>query len=287
MLHLATVELTRSEHLVKTNVVTRQDHDTKANAVAVAAARVASSLAAVRTAELNLDYCSIRSPIEGRAGQRLVDLGNVVQANNNQTLLVIQRLDPIYADFTIAESDLSEVQRNMSRGPLKVQVWLPEPSAEVRTGELTFVDNAVQDATGTVKLRATLSNADQLFWPGRFVRVRLILSTIKGAVLVPVEAVQASARGPFVYVIGPDLKADLRPVSTGQRHGDLVVVSRGVKADERVVTVGHLAIMPGGKVRLDGPRPSPSPSSTASPSSSRRPSPPGGRATPAPGKSHP
>ena len=128
----------------------------------------------METSRLNLDYCTIRSPISGRAGQRLVDLGNVVSANNG-SLLVIQRLDPIYADFTVTESNLTAVQRNMARGTLQVEVRLPDDSGDSRKGQLTFLDNSVQEGTGTVKLRATLANADRRFWPGRFANVRLIL----------------------------------------------------------------------------------------------------------------
>ena len=184
----------------------------------------------METAKLNLEYCSITSPIEGRAGHRLVDVGNVVIANNmmtNTALLVIERLDPIYADFTVPENELSAVQKNMAASTLKVEVWLPDEAAKPRTGDLTFVDNTVQESTGTVKLRATLPNADHHFWPGHFVRVRLILSVQKDAVLIPAARPQASANGPFVYVVKADSTAELRLVTPGQRHGDMVVMRRG------------------------------------------------------------
>jgi multidrug efflux system membrane fusion protein len=115
---------------------------------------------------------------------------------------------------------------------------------------LTFLDNSVQEGTATVKLRATLSNNDRLFWPGRFVKVRLILQILREAVLVPAEAPQLSAKGPFVYVVKPDLSAELRPVKVGQRQEDLVVIDEGLKADERVVVSGQLGVTPGGKVRV-------------------------------------
>jgi multidrug efflux system membrane fusion protein len=181
-----------------------------------------------------------------------VDVGNVVEANKGP-LLVIQRLDPIYADFTITENDLTSVQRNMEQGTLKVEVRLPDEAGDPRPGELTFLDNAVQDGTGTVKLRATVPNGDQRFWPGRFVKVRLVLSTIKDAVLVPASAPQTSAKGQFVYVVKDDSTAEMRPVTLGQRHEDRVVVAQGLAAGERVVIEGQMAVMPGGKVRVAEP----------------------------------
>jgi multidrug efflux system membrane fusion protein len=175
-------------------------------------------------------------------------------AANTGSLLVIDRLDPIYADFTITEDDLTAVQRNMREGTLKVEVRLPDEPNMPKQGELTFLDNAVQEGTGTVKLRSTIPNGDHFFWPGRFVKVRLILKTLSNAVLVPAAAPQMSANGPFVYVIKEDSTAELRPVKLGQRQGDLIVVADGLQKGERVVTTGQLAVMPGAKVHVDEPR---------------------------------
>lgn len=248
-LNLARTNFARVESVSDPRAVSRQDYDAKKNAVEIAEAQLKQNRAAVETARLNLEYCTIRSPIDGRAGQRLVDLGNVVTPGNS-SLLVIQRLDPIYGDFTIPESDLTEVQRNMSRRTLRVEVRLPDEAAEPREGKLTFLDNSVQEGTGTVKLRATIDNKDRLFWPGRFARIRLILDTQRAAVLVPADAPQLSAKGSFVYVVKQDSSAELRPVTVGQRQGDLVVIAQGLKAGERVVVNGQLGVTPGGKVRI-------------------------------------
>jgi multidrug efflux system membrane fusion protein len=253
---LAAIEFARVEKLIQNKAITKQEYDSRKNAVAVAEAQVKLSQAAIKTAKLNLEHCFIRSPIDGRAGQRLVDLGNVVSsggAGSSASLLVIQRLDPIYADFTITENDLTAVQRSMAEGTVKVQVRLPDEPDGAREGALTFLDNAVQDGTGTVKLRATLPNADHHFWPGRFVKVRLVLTTQKAAVLVASAAPQTSAKGRFVYVVKEDSTAEFRPVTLGQRQGDLVAVTEGVKAGERVVTAGQLLVSPGGKVRIEEP----------------------------------
>jgi multidrug efflux system membrane fusion protein len=236
-------------------------------AIENARASIRADQAAVESARLQLAYTEIRSPIAGRAGQRLADLGNIVSATSG-SLLTIQRLDPIYAEFTVTENDLSTVQRQMAQGTLRVEVRLPDEPARPLMGALTFVDNAVQDGTGTVKLRATVPNKDHRLWPGRFVKVRLVLGQARDAVLVPAAAPQMSAKGPFVYVVKADATAELRPVTLGQVQGELVVVATGLKAGERVVTSGHIAVAPGGKVRVQGDGgagPAPAPGGAARP----------------------
>jgi multidrug efflux system membrane fusion protein len=250
-LELARVEFARVEALLKSDSISRQDYDARRSAVAVSEAQVRLGRAAVETALLNHAYCFIHSPIAGRVGQRLVDAGNVVGPGTPAGLLVIHRLDPIYADFNVAENDLTSVQRAVAAGHARVDVWLPGEADQPRAGTLSFLDNAVQEGTGTVKLRATVSNADWRFWPGRFVKVRLVLGTTKDAVLVPAAATQTSAKGPFVFVVKDDSTAELRPVSVGQRQGDLVAITAGLKGGERVVTGGQLGVMPGGKVHFE------------------------------------
>ncbi len=251
-LDLAKVELARVTGLLEKKAAAQQELDTAKNIVAVTEARVQQNQAAVETARLDLEYTTLRSPIEGRAGRRLVDVGNTVKANET-ALLVIQRVDPIYADFNVAERDLGAVQKSRAKGPLRVEVRVPDDAGAPRSGELTFLDNAVQEGTGTVLLRATLANAERRLWPGQFVKVRLLLDMLKGAVLVPSVAPQESAKGPFVYVVTDASTAELRPVTLGQRQGERVVIASGLKAGERIVVAGHIGIMPGGKVRVQAP----------------------------------
>jgi membrane fusion protein, multidrug efflux system len=232
-------------------------------AVENARASVRANEAAVESARLQLAYTEIRAPIDGRAGQRLVDLGNIVTANTG-SLLSIQRVDPIYAEFTVTESDLTEVQRHMQGGRLAVEVRLPDQPDPVIPGALTFLDNAVQEGTGTIKLRATVPNGARRLWPGRFVNVRLILGRLAGAVLIPASAPTAAAKGLFVFVVKDDGTAEIRPVTLGQRQGDLVIVADGVKPGERVVTNGQLGVAPGGKVRIEE---APGPAKPAAPNS--------------------
>ncbi len=258
-LELAKTQLQMYDALTDTRAVSQLDYQTKKNAVEVDKAQIQAGEAAVENAKLNLEYCYVRSPIDGRAGARLVDIGNVVQANMT-ALLSIQRLDPIYADFTVTERDLPDVRRQMARGGLSSLVRLPsdaEPSS--RAGKVTFLDNAVQSGTGTVNLRATIPNEDRHFWPGQFVNVRLILAMEQKAVLVPNQAVQISQQGSFVYVVKPDMTIDLRLVGLGQRQGADVVVRQGVAAGEQVVVTGQLVVGPGAKVRIASNAPAPSP----------------------------
>jgi membrane fusion protein, multidrug efflux system len=277
---LAQVE--RYRVLVEQGVVPREQYEQyrasydslKANVEAArAAVRSADETmkvdaAAIESAKVQLSYSYIRSPIDGRAGQRLVDIGNVVNPGGSSngssngtsnSLLVIERLDPIYADFTISQNNLTAVQEQMRQGTLRAEVRLPDTGAEAVVGELTFLDNAVQNATGQVTLRATIPNYGHQFWPGRFVNIRLVLSTIHGAVLVPATAPQMSANGSFIYVVKQDSTAEQRPVSLGQSQGDMIVVVTGVEAGERVVTNGQLGVTPGGKVVIEQPRNAASP----------------------------
>jgi multidrug efflux system membrane fusion protein len=250
---LARQQLARLDSLTDPAAMSQQDRDVRKNALDVAAAQVKAAEAAIATAKLDVGYCTIVSPIDGRAGHRLVDIGNVVETNPGTPLVVLQRLDPVYAEFTISEDDLGAVQQNMATKKLQVEIRLPEEPDAPRAGELTFLDNAVNAGTGTVSLRATIENKDHRFWPGRFVKVRLVLSTLEGAILVPASAPQLSARGPFVYVIKEDSTAELRPVTPGQRQGDLVVVEKGLEPGERVVIAGQMGVMPGAKVRVVEP----------------------------------
>jgi multidrug efflux system membrane fusion protein len=250
-LELAKIQFARDQEVIGEKAISQQDYDTKKNAVDVDQAQVDAAAAALETAKLNLEYCYIHSPIDGRAGARLVDVGNVVQANAT-SLLSIQRLDPIYATFTVTEGDLPAVQKQMSSGTLKAAVRLPsDPENGARLGRVEFLDNAVQNGTGTVNLRATMSNPDRHFWPGQFVDVKLILTTEKAAVLIPNQATQISQRGPFVYVVKDDDTAELRPVKLGQRQGDQVVITEGVAPNERVILAGQMLVRPGGKVRVE------------------------------------
>ncbi len=239
------VTLKRQAELRAKNVTASQDFDT-------AQANARKSEAAAAAAQVNVDFCYIKSPINGRAGLRLVDVGNVVNGNagsGGAILLTIQGLDPIYTDFTVAETDLALVRKYLGGPNVKVQTYSPDEKISPRVGDLYFIDNAVQPGSGTVKARGVTPNPDHAFWPSEFVRVRFILETMKDARLVPSQAVQISQSGPFIFVLKPDNTVDLRPVKPGQRQdGDLIVVESGLQPDETVVVTGQLALAPGSKV---------------------------------------
>src|SRR4051812_14599453 len=235
------ITLKRQQELRARNVVSPQDLDT-------AQANAHKSEAAAEAAQVNLDYCYIKSPINGRVGLRNVDVGNVVSPSSSP-LVVIQGLDPIYTDFTVAETDLALVRKYLGKPNVKVQTYSPDEKIAPRMGNLYFIDTAVQPGSGTVKARGVTPNPDHAFWPSEFVRVRFILDTIKDARLVPSQAVQISQSGPFIFVLKSDNTVDLRPVKPGQRQdGDLIVVESGVQPNETVIVTGQLALAPGTKV---------------------------------------
>jgi multidrug efflux system membrane fusion protein len=247
-LALNQANLKRQTELRTKNVTAGQEFDT-------AQANAQRSQAAVSAAQVNLDRCYIKSPIDGRAGLRNVDIGNVVGPGSNATLLTIMGLDPIYTDFTVAEPDLPLVRRYLSNPNLKVVTDAQDDNVEPRSGSLYFIDNAVQPGAGTVKLRGITPNADRALWPSQFVKVRLILDVLKDAKLVPGSAVQIGQNGPYVFVVKPDSTLELRQVKPGQSQGDLTVITDGVQVDEMVVTSGQLQLSPGMKVnpRAAGP----------------------------------
>lgn len=235
------VTLKRQEDLRARKVIAQQDYDT-------ALANAQKSQAATEAAQVNLDYCFIKSPINGRVGLRNFDVGNLV-GPSTPPLVTIQGLDPIYTDFTVAENDLPLVRKYLGGPNVKVETYLADGSITPRVGDLYFIDYAVQPGSGTVKARGVTPNPDRALWPSEFVRVRFILDTLKDAMLVPSQAVQVSQSGPFVFVVKPDNTVDLRPVKPGQRQdGDLSVIESGVKPDEIVVVTGQLALSPGTKI---------------------------------------
>jgi len=235
------VTLKRQEDLRARKVISQQDYDT-------AVANAQKSKAAAEAAQVNVDYCYIKSPINGRVGLRNVDVGNLV-GPSTAPLVTIQGLDPIYTDFTVAENDLPLVRKYLGGPNVKVETYLEDGSIAPRTGNLYFIDNAVQPGSGTVKARGVTPNPDRALWPSEFVRVRFVLDVLKDATLVPSQAVQISQSGPFVFVVKPDHTVDLRPVKPGQRQdGDLTVIDSGVKPGETVVVTGQLALAPGAKI---------------------------------------
>ncbi|HEV3410673.1 MAG TPA: efflux RND transporter periplasmic adaptor subunit, partial [Chthoniobacterales bacterium] len=240
-LALRQATLKRQAELRAKNVTASQEWDT-------AEANARRSEAAVAAAQVNLDFCYIRAPIDGRLGLRNVDVGNIVSPNSETPLVTINGMDPIYTDFTVAEPDLPLVRRYLGNGNLKVVTDAENDNVDPRTGELYMVDNTVMAGAGTVRMRGVTPNPDRALWPEQFVKVRLILDVLKDSLLVPSAAVQIGQRGPYVFVVKPDSTLELRQVKPGQAQGDLTVISEGVRVGETVVVSGQLQLSPGIKV---------------------------------------
>jgi len=241
-------DVDRNHDLLAADVVSKQKYEQYQTTLKDTQAEVDLDRAAVELAQINLDYCSIVSPVNGRTGKRQVDPGNIVTANSGPTLVNVKQMDPLYADFTVPDLALDKVRKAMAGKELKVEAVLQGTSNAPHAGRLHFLDNAVDDLTGTVLLRAVLPNKDRALWPGQFVDVRLTLGTRKNAVLVPYQSVQIGQKGPYLFAVTSDSKADLRLVVTGERDGDCIVVEKGVKPGETVVTVGQLGLRPGAPV---------------------------------------
>lgn len=240
----------RYAELIGKDYVTKQDFDeAKANAAALRATLQANA-AAVRNARLNLSYCTIRAPISGRTGTVFARQGNLVSANDANPLVVIEQLVPVQVSFAVPEQRLAEIRRYAGEGALRVRVTANGDSTGNREGVLAFIDNAVDRNTGTILLKATFPNEDQTLWPGQYVDVSLVLTTLPGAVVVPTPAVQKGQRGDFVYLVKPDQTVGMQPVTVALALDDQVVVSQGVQPDDRVVTDGQLRLFPGAKIEI-------------------------------------
>jgi multidrug efflux system membrane fusion protein len=217
-------------------------------AIESAKAAIAASKATAENAHVQLSYTEIPSPIDGRTGNLTVKTGNVVTANNME-LMTINQVEPIYVTFSVPEAQLTAIKRYMAQGKLPVAARPQDADpSEDDHGMLTFIDNAVDMTTGTIKLKGTFPNAGHKLWPGQFVRVTLRLTTQKDAVVVPNEAIQTGQNGQFVYVVKPDRSVESRDVTAGARVGQDMVVNQGLEVGETVVTEGQLRLAPGSKV---------------------------------------
>ncbi len=235
----------RYQNLLKDGVVAKEQTEQMQTSSDALEAAVRADRAAAENARVQLQYCSIYAPISGRTGNLMVHGGNVVKAND-VALVTINQISPIYASFAVPEQFLPEIKKHMARGKLRVEAGPPgqPPSA----GTLSFVDNAVDAATGTIKLKGLFANAERRLWPGQFVNVVLTLATQAGAVVVPSQAVQTGQQGQYVYVVKSDMTAEPRSVVLDRIVESEAVIQKGVQPGEVVVTDGHLRLVPGAKV---------------------------------------
>lgn len=245
----AEVDAKRRTQLLAQGFVSRDEYDQSQTKAASFAAAVKADQAAVENARLELQYCYIHSPIDGRVGQLLVHEGNVVEANDT-LLAVINQVRPVYVSFSVPEQDLPEVRQRAGEGKLPVQAFVPHHDGTPIVGDLSFINNTVDMTTGTVLLKALFPNDDESLWPGQFVDVAVTLAVHRDAVLVPAEAIQVGQQGQFVFVVAADDSAVVRPVVPGKRTGSEIVVTQGLTAGERVVTEGQIRLAPGMTVQI-------------------------------------
>jgi multidrug efflux system membrane fusion protein len=246
----ASAQEKRYASLLKEKTASQELYDSaKANADAFSAA-VKADQAMVENARLQLAYCTIKAPVSGPAGELKVDRGNIVKANDTSALVTINQVTPVNVSFAVAERFFADIRQHGTAAPFVVEAAAPKSSLPPARGRLSFIDNGVNTQTGTILLKATFPNEDRLLWPGQFVNVTLILAMQQNAVVVPSQAVQTGQPGTFVFVIKDDLTAELRTVTVDRTIGPETVIAKGVQAGERVVTDGHLQLVPGGKVEI-------------------------------------
>ena len=259
----------RFENLFQRGLIPRDQYETQIATAKSAQAVLAVDRAAVETARLNLQYTRITAPIAGRAGSLGVHIGDVVRANDTTPMVAINQIAPIYVTFSVPGRYVGDIRRYQVERPLAVESRIqaaplpgaqpptPSPAApdlreqaggKTESGQISFIDNAIDATTGTIKLRGTFENRDRALWPGLFVQVTLNLRSEDKALVVPIQAVQVSQDGQYVYVVKPDQTAEMRPVTVERQQGAEIVIARGLSAGEEVVTDGQLRLTPGARV---------------------------------------
>jgi multidrug efflux system membrane fusion protein len=242
-------EARRQEELLKKGVVAQGDFDAAQATADALAAAVKADAAAVDRAQVDLSYCTISAPIDGRMGAWLVDRGNLVKADD-VTMAVINQVQPIQVAFAVPQRDLPEIQREMAKRKLEVRAFIPGDEGPPEVGDLAFVDNTVDPTTGMIGLKALFKNAQERLWPGLFVTVVLTVRDDPDAITIPGCAVQVGQKGQYVFVVKPDLTVEARPITVSRPLDGDVVVSEGLQVGERVVTDGQLRLVPGAKVEI-------------------------------------
>jgi multidrug efflux system membrane fusion protein len=241
----------RYQELLDKNFVSKEAYAQYRTNAQTADATARASQAALESARLNLEYAVIRAPIDGYVGRALLQAGNMVKANDTVSLVVINQVKPVYVSFAIPEQQLATVRELMRKGPLSVDVAAPGSDKPLAEGRIAFLDNAVDQTTGTIKVRAIFDNSDVALWPGQFYTVRVKLYDQENAILVPSRAVQTGANGQFVYVVKPDMTVEIRKVVVARNEGEMAVLSEGALArGDQVVVRGALRLAPGARVTV-------------------------------------
>jgi multidrug efflux system membrane fusion protein len=243
------VQAERYKKLLEEGIVPPQQVESLVSAADASDAVVRSDEAAVKAAQLNLEYCTITAPIDGRTGTVMIQPGNLVKASD-VAMVVINQINPIYVNFTVPQSYLPAVKKNMAKGKLPVMVAVPDDDGPPEQGVLVFVDNSIEAATGTIRLRAAFQNSRDRLWPGLFVSTVLRLSEQPNTTVVPASAITTGPDGQLVYVVKPDRTVEGRRVLTSRSIGGSAVIDKGLQAGETVVIDGQLRLVPGAKVDI-------------------------------------
>jgi multidrug efflux system membrane fusion protein len=251
----AQADLDRYSKLVGSGYQTRQSYDQQKALVAQSQAAIKGDTAQIDAAQLNLGYCDIRSPIDGRLGAKLVDAGNMVRATDATGLVTIAQVKPIFVSFTLPQDEAHKVRERQAKAPLEVMAYGQDATTLLATGELTLIDNAIDQATGTIRLKASFANDDERLWPGEFTNLRVILNVRKGATTVPAQTVQDGATGHFAYVIKPDDTVERREVEIAGVQDGIAIVTKGLSPGEKIVVDGQFRLTAGARVRLSAPAP--------------------------------
>mgnify|MGYP001573951258 CR=1 FL=1 len=246
----ARVEVSRYVELVKKGYVAQEQYDQIRTNAAALEATVNADKALVENARLQLRYCFIYSPITGRTGNLMANQGNLIKANADNPMVTINQIQPIYVTFSVPEQYLSEIKKYMAGSKVKVEVYVTRDEDHPEEGVLTFIDNAVDMTTGTIKLKGTFANKEKRLWPGQFVNLILTLTTQPNAVVVPSQAIQTGQIGDYVFVIKSDLTVESRPVIIARTLDGETVVEKGLQPGDKVVTDGQLRLIPGAKVEI-------------------------------------
>jgi len=251
----AKLDLERYGKLIAPGYQSRQSFDQQRATVDALTATVALDQATIDTAKVNLAFTDIRAPIDGRTGQRLVDVGNVLQANQPVPLVNISRLKPIFVNFTVPQDVTDVIRRAQAAAPLTVLAFAADDTTQLSQGKLTLIDNQIDQATGTLRLKATFENADERLWPGEFVNVRLVIDMRVGAVTVPERAIMQGPAGYYAYTVNPDNTVQRHTVEVASMQDGLAVVTQGIASGDKVVVDGQYRLTNGARIKLEEAKP--------------------------------
>jgi multidrug efflux system membrane fusion protein len=240
----------RYDDLARRGIATREQVDTTRTQAAALEATVGADRAAIENAKVQLQYATITAPISGRTGALMVHEGNLVRANDSTPLVVLNQVSPIHVSFGLPEARLPDLKRYLSQGSVRIEARPPNDEGPPSTGRITFVDNAVDQTTGTIRMKGTFPNESRRLWPGQFVNLVMTLTVDSGAIVAPSVAVQTGQQGQYVFVVKPDQTVELRTVTVDRSDGKETVIKAGLKPGETVVTDGHLRLVPGSRISV-------------------------------------